>query len=222
MILGNVELPYGMIARPARSGDREFLASMYRANREDLRRAEIAPDYAEMAIEIQLKAQTIGYANAFPNAIYLVIERLQTRMGCLTLDIGTVELRLVNLDFIKPARGQKYRTGIILWLMQAAARTQRPLVVPCRRDKGRLASFLRRYGFRPDPSISDGLYWRMIWVPSAGEMNGIRAPLLEPRAPLQRICGGEASSGTARRAFLPGDRSPRFWKHFGSTDARRG
>jgi len=183
MIQGSVDLPYGMSARPARSSDRDFLAKMYRDNRDDLRRADVAPDYVERTIEIQLQAQTTGYGNAFPNAIYLVIEQLQTRIGCLTLDIGAVEMRLVNLDFIKAARKQKHRTGVILWLMRAAAQTKRPLVVPCRRDNLRLASFLRRYGFQPDPSISDDLYWRMIWVPTAEEMSGLCD--LRPRPPVE-------------------------------------
>jgi len=188
VIHGSIALPYGMVVRPARSGDRDFLAKMYRDNREDLRQTDAARDYVAMTIELQLEAQTKGYGNAFPNAIYLVIERLDTRIGCLTLDIGAVEMRLVNLDFIKQARKQKHRSGVILWLMRAAAQTKRPLVVPCRRDNLPFASFLRRYGFRPDPSISDDLYWRMIWYPTADEMSGTCD--LRPRPPAEPKLGG--------------------------------
>jgi hypothetical protein len=169
VIQGSVALPWGMVARPARSGDREFLAKMARENRGDLRCVNAAPEYIEMVIELQLRAQTIGYGNTFPNALYLVIERLGTRIGCLTLDIGTLEMRLVNLDFIKKARSRKHRQGILLWLMSAAAQTRRPLVVACRRDHAPFARFLQSYGFVPDPSRSDAVYWRMTWRASAEE-----------------------------------------------------
>ena len=173
MIQGTVQLPHGISARPARSGDKDFLAKMYRENRDDIRMADGATDYLEDVIDMQLRAQQGGYGNQFPNAIYLVLEKNGTRIGRLTLDIQTVEMRLVDLDFIKKAQGKGFGSGILLWLMKAAAQTKRPLLVPARRDDFAMAKFLAKYGFVEDTAISDDMMARMSWFPTADEMAGL-------------------------------------------------
>lgn len=173
MIEGTVALPHGMTARPAGRGDKDFLAKMYKDNRDDLRMADAAPDYIEGVIDMQLEAQTSGYGAQFPNAVYLILEKNGSRIGRITLDIQPVELRLVDLDFIKKAQGKGFGSSILLWLMKAAAQTKRPLLVPARRDDFAMGRFLTKYGFVEDESMSDDTMARMSWMPTADEMAGI-------------------------------------------------
>ncbi len=173
MIHGTVDLPHGISARPAGRHDKDFLAKMYKDNRDDLRMADAEKDYIETVIEMQLDAQSGGYGSQFPNAIYLILEKNGSRIGRLTLDVQPVELRLVDLDFIKKAQGKGFGSGILLWLMKAAATTRKPLLVPARRDDFAMGQFLLKYGFVEDETMSDQVFARMSWMPTADEMAGI-------------------------------------------------
>ncbi|MCJ9429434.1 hypothetical protein [Kordiimonas marina] len=179
MITGTVNLPHGMTARPARATDRGFLSKMYRENRDDIRMADAERDYIESVIEMQLRAQEGGYGTQFPDAVYMVIEKNGTRIGRVTLDIGKVELRLVDLDFIKKAQGKGFGSSIIVWMMQTAVKARRPLLVPARRDNIPLGRFLEKYGFLEDETMSDEVYARMAWFPTTDEMSGIAS--IKPR-----------------------------------------
>lgn len=180
MIEGTVNLPHGISARPAGRHDKDFLAKMFKENRDDLRMADAEKDYIETVIEMQLDAQSGGYGAQFPNAIYLILEKNGTRIGRLTLDVQPVELRLVDLDFIKKAQGKGYGSSILLWLMKAAATTKKPLLVPTRRDDFAMGKFLMKYGFVEDESMSDQIFARLSWMPTADEMAGIAD--IKPRA----------------------------------------
>ncbi|WP_286829542.1 MULTISPECIES: hypothetical protein [Kordiimonas] len=180
MIEGTVNLPHGISARPAGRHDKDFLAKMYRDNRDDLRMVDADKDYIETVIEMQLDAQSGGYGAQFPNAIYLILEKNGTRIGRLTLDVQPVELRLVDLDFIKKASGKGYGSSILLWLMKAAATTKKPLLVPTRRDDFAMGKFLMQYGFVEDASMSDDVFARLSWMPTADEMAGVAD--IKPRA----------------------------------------
>lgn len=173
MIEGTVNLPHGISARPAGRQDKDFLAKMFKENRDDLRMADADKDYIETVIDMQLEAQQGGYGAQFPNAIYLVLEKNGSRIGRLTLDVQPVELRLVDLDFIKKAQDKGFGSAILLWLMKAAATTKKPLLVPTRRDDFAMGRFLRKYGFVEDESMSDEVFARLSWMPTADEMAGI-------------------------------------------------
>lgn len=180
MIQGTVALPNGISARPAERKDKDFLAKMFKDNRDDLRMADVEEDYIETVINMQLDAQQGGYGKQFPNAIYLILEKNGSRIGRITLDISPVELRLVDLDFIKKAQGKGFGSAILLWLMKAAAQTKTPLLVPSRRDDAAMGRFLNKYGFIEDAAMSDQVYARMSWMPTADEMAGIAD--IKPRA----------------------------------------
>ena len=182
MLEGNVQLDRGITARPARPGDKDFLAALYRGKRTDLYHADAERDYIETVIDMQLTARTEGYGQSFPDAIDLILEKSATRIGRVTLDIGKVELRLIELDFIQQVRNKGYERTVVQWIMKAAATSRRPLVVPARRDEGDLIRFLLRYGFVEEPSLSDAWRARLIWFPTSAEMNGIAA--IQPRAPV--------------------------------------
>ncbi|NHI00430.1 GNAT family N-acetyltransferase [Oceanimonas sp. MB9] len=172
MIAGNVQLPHGITARPARPADKAFLTTLHKDSRPELTQLNAEQDFIEMTLELQLKAQTQGYGGQFPNAIYLILEKNGSRIGKLTLDIGPVELRIIDLAFIPKARDKGFGPAIILWVMKAAAQTRKPLVAPTRRDLTGLMTFLRRYGFVEEEQLSDSVYARMIWFPNQAEMHG--------------------------------------------------
>ena len=179
MITGTVTLPHGMTARPARKADKNFLEKLFKDSRNDLKAAKAPRDVIEMTIDMQLAAQTSGYGSLFPNAIYLVLEKNGSRIGRVTIDIGSIDIRLVDLCFISKAQNRGYGTAIIQWAMTCAARIPRPLVVPTRRDNPALLGFLLMAGFKEDTSISDEVFARMIWFPTRDEMTGITT--IKPR-----------------------------------------
>jgi GNAT superfamily N-acetyltransferase len=180
MISGTVNLPHGMNARPADKRDRDFLAKMYKENRDDLRMADAEKDYIETVIEMQLNAQQSGYGTQFAEALYFILEKNGSRIGKFTLNIASVELRLIDLDFIKKAQNKGYGSSILLWLMKTAAQTKKPLLVPARRDDGAMLKFLHKYGYTEDTAMSCDVYSRMMWFPTADEMNGLAD--IKPRA----------------------------------------
>ncbi len=57
--------------------------------------------------------------------------------------------------------------------MKAAAQTKKPLLVPAHRDDSQMVKFLHKYGFTEDAAMSNDVYTRMSWFPTAEEMNGI-------------------------------------------------
>ncbi|PKR47979.1 GNAT family N-acetyltransferase [Thalassospira marina] len=179
MITGTVALPHGITARPVRNGDKNFLAKLFRDNRTDLQAIDATKDFIDMTVDMQLDAQINGYGSTFPNAIYLILEKNGSRIGRVTLDVGPIELRLIDLSFIKKAQNRGYGSAIIQWVMNAAAQTRRPLVVPARRDNSIFVTHLIKAGFQEDTSISDDVIARMVWFPTSDEMNGIGA--IKPR-----------------------------------------
>lgn len=62
-------------------------------------------DYIESIVEMQFKAQTQGYGDQFPNAMYFIIEKHHEPIGKAIIDFGHNEVRLIDIAFIPQARG---------------------------------------------------------------------------------------------------------------------
>lgn len=67
------------------------MESLYRSGRDDLRLINAEPEFVEELIDMQFRARTAGYGEAFPNAFYFVVEKLGERIGQITVDSGDAQ-----------------------------------------------------------------------------------------------------------------------------------
>ena len=70
-----LNIPHGLSIRPSTPADRGFIENLFRTTRDDLRLIDAEPDFIETLIEQQFNAQTTGYGDQFPNAMYFIIEK---------------------------------------------------------------------------------------------------------------------------------------------------
>lgn len=172
MLQGLNVLPNGLSIRPARPADKAFLEKLHRDQREDLKMIDADKDYVEGIIELQLRAQTTGYGAAFPNALYFIIEKTGEPVGKLTLDWGGTEARVVDLGFIKRARGKGFGQSVLGALLAACGPSKCPLAVSCVITNVGLYKWLLDHGFVVEEAHEGASHHRLVWYPSRDAMAG--------------------------------------------------
>jgi len=115
--------------RPAREGDNYFIESLYKANRDDLRLIDAEDDFIESLIDMQHKAQTQGYGDTFPNAMYFIVEKHNERVGRVVLDFSPNEIRIIDIALLPAAQGHGFASGIIKALQLSATKSRTPLAL---------------------------------------------------------------------------------------------
>lgn len=169
MLPGAGTLPAGLSLRPSQPSDAVFIESLHRSTREDLRMIDGSEDFIESLIDMQFHAQSRGYGEQFPNAMYFVIEKLGERVGRVTIDFGSNEIRLVDIAFIPAARGHGYGTHVLKALQMAAGKAAAPLVLSVLHVNLAARQLYERLGFRVSnigPSHAE-----MTWYPTAEFLN---------------------------------------------------
>ncbi|MES9852603.1 MAG: GNAT family N-acetyltransferase [Candidatus Thiodiazotropha sp. L084R] len=164
MRTSTLHLPDGLGIRPARDSDRSFIESLYHATRDDLRLIEAEPDFIESLIEQQQHAQTVGYGDQFPNAMYFIIEKQNERVGRIVIDFGPNEIRIVDVALIPVARGKGYATAILQALKHAATSACAPLVLSVYKHNSTARRLYEQEGFCVEQS--DHMVDQMAWYPS--------------------------------------------------------
>jgi ribosomal protein S18 acetylase RimI-like enzyme len=129
MQLNTLNLPAGLHVRPSLASDKAFLETLYKSVREDLEVINDTPDFIEYVKEQQHEAQTEGYGDQFPEAMYFVIEYYNEAVGRVTLDFGPNEIRIIDLSLIKKARGKGLGTGVVKAFISCAEQAQTPLLL---------------------------------------------------------------------------------------------
>ncbi|MEO5374715.1 MAG: GNAT family N-acetyltransferase [Alphaproteobacteria bacterium] len=156
-------LSQGLLMRPSRPSDADFLAALHRSTRADLWMVDAERDFIETLIEQQQKFQTIGYGDAYPNALYFVIERLGERVGRVAIDFDYDEVRILDIAFIPAVHGLGYGTAILRDLQGIATRVGAPLTLSVMRGNGRAAQFYLALGFKVAQRLP--LVDVMVWLP---------------------------------------------------------
>jgi ribosomal protein S18 acetylase RimI-like enzyme len=160
----NIRLPENLGIRPAREHDTGFLENLYRASRDDLRLIEGEDDFIEEIILMQYRAQTQGYGQTHPNAMYFIVEKLDERIGRIIVDFGHNEVRLVDITLIPAARGKGFGNVIIKALQQAAQQTRTPLTLSVHHGNPLAKRLYQSLGFRSEQS-NHPMVELMIWYP---------------------------------------------------------
>ena len=161
----NLTLPDGLSVRPAQSKDNVFLESLYQSTREDLLVVDAPEEQKAELIEMQFRAQTQGYGNAYPNAMYFVIEKHMESIGKATIDFGHNEVHLIDLALTPVARGKGIGAAVIQAFQQAAAMVAAPMTLSVLQSNLQAKTLYWKLGF-----ITDEIqlpYERMIWYPPA-------------------------------------------------------
>lgn len=167
-MLNKLNLPNGLYIRPARDSDKPFIASLFESTRDDLLMLDADPDYIQTIIEQQHQAQTVGYGNDFPNAMYFIVEQHQERIGRIVIDFGKNEIRMVDFCLIPQAQGKGYGKIIIQILQYAAGASKAPLTLSVMRMNERAKLLYFSLGFQVEET--NEMYDRMVWYPSSVDM----------------------------------------------------
>lgn len=163
MLIGSVKFLSGLSLRPMSAADNAFNESLYRSTRDDLRLLDAEEDFIEALIDSQRQAQTQGYGDMFPNAMYFVAEHHNERIGRVVLDFGQNEIRVVDIALIPAARGKGYGSQVLQAVQLVAGKVMAPVALSVRFDHLRAKQLYRRLGFVVEEAQIP--YERMVWYP---------------------------------------------------------
>lgn len=166
MQVNALNLPDGLSIRPSRDGDKLFVETLFKSTRDDLRMIDAEDDFIETLIEQQHYAQTVGYGEQFPNAMYFVIEKQNERIGRIVVDFGPNEIRIVDVAFIPQTHNRGYGTAVIRALKLAAGSAGAPLVLTVSRVNPAARQLYHREGFRVEQC--NEMAELMVWYPGSG------------------------------------------------------
>jgi ribosomal protein S18 acetylase RimI-like enzyme len=168
---GNVKFQGGLSLRPMNSSDSVFIESLYRSTRDDLRMIDAEDDFIEELIGMQHSAQTQGYGDMFPNAMYFVAEYHSERIGRVVLDFGQNEVRVVDIALIPAARGKGYGSQVLQAVQLVAGKVMAPVTLSVRSDHVLAKQLYARLGFVVEEQQMP--FERMIWYPQASGNYGL-------------------------------------------------
>lgn len=163
MRAAGIQLPENLAIRPAREEDSGFIESLYCSTRDDLRLIQAEDDFIEELILMQHKAQNQAYGETYPNAFYFIVEKLGEKIGRIIVDFGHNEIRLLDITFIREARGKGFGAAAIKALQYAAAQAKAPLALAVHRSNPGAKRFYLSLGFTVEQS--DPMVEQMIWHP---------------------------------------------------------
>lgn len=153
--------------RPARADEVDFLGSVYASTRTE----ELAPtgwpdDMKQTFLRQQHEAQHAHYANVYPDAERLIIERSGERIGRLYLQEWDTNLRIVDISLLPEGRRQGIGEAILRDIGADAAERGKKVSVhvekfnPARRLYERLGFVVAE---------DKGVYDLMEWAAMGGE-----------------------------------------------------
>lgn len=160
-----LQLPDGLSVRPANGKDQVFLEALYQSTRDDLGLMDVSAEQKAELMEMQFRAQTQGYGDAYPNAMYFIIEKHLEAIGKATLDFGPNEVRLIDLALIPAARGKGLGAAVVQAFQQASAAVAVPMTLTVLQENTVAKVLYQRLGFVT--TAVQQPYELMIWYPPA-------------------------------------------------------
>lgn len=151
-------------SRPACAADEEFLAELYASTRTDLQHLPVPREVIAAIIRHQHALQSLGYADAFPNAEYLVLEHHGAPIGRAVLNSTPRELRLVDLSIVPRERRLGHARAVLVALQERAAAAGCALALRVRNDNDEARALYGSLGFTV--VATDEVAQQMRWVPS--------------------------------------------------------
>lgn len=170
MLSGSMNIHGALSLRPMVASDNAFIESLYRSTRDDLRMLDAEEDFIDELIESQRRAQTEGYGDMFPNAMYFIAEHHNERIGRIVLDFGQNEVRVVDIALIPAARGKGFGGQILQAVQLVAGKVMAPVSLTVRFDHLPAKQLYARLGFVVEEAQMP--YERMVWYPPASGIYG--------------------------------------------------
>jgi GNAT superfamily N-acetyltransferase len=130
------------------AADVDFLARLYASTRADLQSATADPALVASIIGMQQRLQAADYRQAFPNALYLLLEQAGSPCGRVVVDAGAAALRLVDIALLPPARGHGLGTHILRALQGCAQVMAMPLTLAVHHSNPRARRLYLALGFQ--------------------------------------------------------------------------
>ncbi|EHW0692318.1 GNAT family N-acetyltransferase [Vibrio parahaemolyticus] len=158
-----LNIPNGLHVRPSIAADKPFLEKLHHSTRQELQLIDGEQDYIESIVEMQYRAQTQGYGDKFPNAMYFIIEKHHESIGKATVDFGHNEVRLIDIAFIPRARGLGFGKTVVQSFQNAAAQCGVPMVLTVEQHNEQAKRLYISLGFQVE-SVSSP-YELMVWYP---------------------------------------------------------
>lgn len=170
MLSGSTGFQGGLNLRPMSAADKAFIESLYRSTRDDLRMLDAENDFIEDLIGLQQYAQTQGYGEMFPNAMYFIAEYHGERIGRVVLDFGQNEIRVVDIALVPAARGKGYGGQLLQVVQLAATKVMAPVTLSVRFDHAIAKQLYARLGFVVEEVQMP--FERMVWYPPGSGSSG--------------------------------------------------
>ncbi|MCA1930480.1 MAG: GNAT family N-acetyltransferase [Pararheinheimera sp.] len=157
-------LPDGLGLRMAKPSDQPFISNLFNSSRALLRFAEAERDYIEHLIEQQFDMQSQSYAERFPNAQTLVIEKTSEPIGRIMIDMGVNLVHIIDLMLIPQAQGKGYGPAVLRAVQYVAAQQSLPVALVVDRFNTKLKTIYQSLGFCVEQQ--NQTHELMIWYPS--------------------------------------------------------
>ena len=164
-----LNLPDGLGMRPATAADNGFIESLYHSTRNDLQQIDAEQDFIENLIEQQQHAQTVGYGESFPNAMYFIIDKHNESIGRAVIDFGMSEVRLVDIALIPAAQNKGYGKSVIQAIQYAAGASRAPLYLSVLKINIKAKQLYHQLGFQLAESTD--VSELLVWYPDNQHMN---------------------------------------------------
>lgn len=160
-----MQLPLGLTIRASAVSDRVFLEKLHHSVRQDLQHIAAEKDLVETLVAMQLQAQTQGYGDQFPNAMYFIIEKQQQPIGKASIDFSDELVHLIDIAFIPEARGLGFGKAVLQALQHCAAQVAAPMLLSVEQQNNAAKTLYQSLGFATE--VVQPPYERMIWYPPA-------------------------------------------------------
>lgn len=117
----------GISLREIVPGDYGFLRSIYRSTRNDIQNSSIDPRSKALVLNQQFQSQNNQFRTDYPNAIYSIICKFGQAAGCLYIDFGDTEVRLVDMTLAQEFQRQGIGRQLLKNLQRVALQQKLPL-----------------------------------------------------------------------------------------------
>lgn len=160
---GIPSLPNGLGLRPSTPSDTPFIQSLFTQTRPELQLIDGEQDFIDSIVDMQMRAQTQGYGDQYPNAMYFIVEKLGTNIGRVTIDFGSNFVHIIDIAFIPQAQGKGYGGTVIQAVQETAKRLMAPVSLTVAKNNPAAKKLYMNLGFAVDED--QGMYEMMVWYP---------------------------------------------------------
>ncbi|MDQ4625817.1 GNAT family N-acetyltransferase [Janthinobacterium lividum] len=159
LVLASLPAPYQL--RSQRDDDDGFAAALYSSTRGDLRQMPAEPAVIEQLIAMQQRMQSHGYRQAYPHAVYLVLQHGDIPIGRLILDRQDQVLHLVDIAILPAAQGQGAGSAVLRGLQAQAGAEQWQIHLAVNKSNAAARALYQRLGFRlrGENEVQEQLEW---------------------------------------------------------------